>query len=163
MYYSISHKTLIETFNSLIKPIVLFSSEIWGYEIKPDCTTEKFLLRFCKHILGVSRTSVNNAVHVLGELGAFPLSVESNTAMITYYLYLKNHKNRLIASIIPEMKSLNNDWHKYINSLIEKYLPNDEIQKYAYSYKTPDPNRTKDNKLTQQSLKKILQENFIDK
>ena len=81
---SISHKTL--TFNSLIKPIVLFSSEIWGYEIKPDCTTEKFLLRFCKHILGVSRTSVNNAV--LGELGAFPLSVESNTAMITYYLYL---------------------------------------------------------------------------
>ena len=162
---SISHKTLIETFNSLIKPIVLFSSEIWGYEVKPDCTTEKSLLRFCKHILGVTRTSVNNAV--LGELGAFSLSVESNTAMITYYLYLKNHKNRLIASIIPEMKSLNNDWHKYINSLIEKYLPNDEIQKYAYSYKTPDPNSTKNNKLTQHSLKKTLQEkikqNFIDK
>ena len=162
---SISHKTLIETFNSLFKPIVLFSSEIWGYEIKPDCTTEKSLLRFCKHILGVSRTSVNNAV--LGELRAFPLSEESNTALITYYLYLKNHKNRLIASIIPEMKSLNNDWHKYINSVIETYLPNYEIQKYAYSYKTPDPNSTKNNKLTQHSLKKTLQEkikqNFIDK
>ena len=25
-----SHETLIETFNSLIKPIVLFLSEIWG-------------------------------------------------------------------------------------------------------------------------------------
>ena len=37
------------------------------------------------------------------------------------------------------MKSLNNDWYKYINSLTEKYLPNDEIQKYAYSYKTQDP------------------------
>ena len=132
----LSHETLIETFNSLGKQIVLFSSEIWGYEIKPDCTTEKSLLRFSKHILGASRTSVNNAV--LGELGAFPLSVESNTAMITYVLYLKNHKNRLIASIIPEMKSLNNDWYKYINSLVEKCLPNDEIQKYAvyaYSYK----------------------------
>ena len=67
----ISHETLIETFNSLIKPIILFSSEIWGYEIKADCTTEKPLLRFCKHILGVNRTSLNNAV--LGELGAFPL------------------------------------------------------------------------------------------
>ena len=33
-------------------------------------------MRFCKRIL-----EVNNAV--LGELGAFPLSVESNTAMIT--------------------------------------------------------------------------------
>ena len=55
-----------------------------GYEIKPDCTTEKSLLRFCEHILGVSRTSVNNAV--LSELGAFPLSVESNTAIIhTFY------------------------------------------------------------------------------
>ena len=41
---------------------------------------------------------------VLGELGAFSLSVESNTAMITYLLYLKNHKSRLIANIIPEIK-----------------------------------------------------------
>ena len=122
-------------------------------------------MRFCKHILGVSRTSVNNAV--LGELGAFLLSVESNTAMITYFLYLKNHKNRSIASIIPEIHSLNNDWYKYINSLIEKYLPNDEIQKYPYGYKTPGPKSTKNNKLAQHSLKKTLQEqmkqNFIDK
>ena len=65
------------------------------------------------------------------------------------------------------MKSLNNDWHKYINSVIEKYLPNDEIQKYAYGYKTPDPKSTKNNKLSQHSLKKTLQEkikqNSIDK
>ena len=158
----ISLETLID---SLIKPIVLFSSEIWGYEIKPDCTTEKSLLRFCKHILGVNRTSVSNVV--LGELGAFPLSVESNTAMITYFLYLKNHTSRLIASIVPEMKSLNNDWYKYINSLRENYLPNDEIQKYAYSYKTQDPKSTKNNKLSLHNLKKTLQEkmkqNFTDK
>ena len=105
-------------------------------------------------MLGVSRTSDNA---VLGELGAFPLSVESNTAMITYHLYLKNHKNRLIASIIPEMKSLNNDWYKYINSVMEKFFPNDEIQKYAYAYKTPDSKSTKNNKLSQHSLKKTLQ------
>ena len=87
--------------------------------------------------------------------------------MITYFLYLKNHKNRLIASIIPEMKSLNNDWYKYKSSLIEKYLPNDEVQKHAYSYKAPDPKSTKNKKLSQHSLKKTLQEkmkqNFIDK
>ena len=39
--------------------------------------------------------------------------------------------------------------------------------KYAYSYKTPDPKSTKNNKLSQHSLKKTLQEkmkqNFIDK
>ena len=53
-----SHETLIETFNSLIKPIVSFSSEIWGYEIKPDCTTEKSLLRFCKtHLEGQQNIS----------------------------------------------------------------------------------------------------------
>ena len=77
--------------------------------------------------------------------------------MITYFLYLKNHKNRLIVSIVPEMKSLNKDWYKYINPLIEKYLPSDEIQKYAYSYKTPDLKSTKNNKLSQHSLKKNLQ------
>ena len=65
------------------------------------------------------------------------------------------------------MRSLSNDWYKDINSLIEKYLPNNEIQKYAYSYKTLDPNSTENNKLSQHSLKKTLQEkmkrNFKDK
>ena len=65
------------------------------------------------------------------------------------------------------MKSLNNDWYKYINFLIGKYFPNDEIQKYAWSYKTPDLKSTKNNKLSQHRLKKTLQEkmkqNFIDK
>ena len=46
-------------------------------------------------------------------------------------------------------------------------MPNDEIQKYAYSYKTPDPKSTKNNKLSQHSLKRTLQENlkqnFVDK
>ena len=46
------------------------------------------------------------------------------------------------------------------------YLLDDEIQKYAYSYKTPDPKSTKNNRLSQHSLKKTLQEkmkqNFID-
>ena len=61
------------------------------------------------------------------------------------------------------MKSLNNDWHKYINSLIEKYFPNDEIQKYAYDYKTQDPKSTNNNKLSQHSLKKTLQEKMKQK
>ena len=47
--------------------------------------------------------------------------VESNTAMITCSLYLNNHKNRLIDNLIPEMKSLNNDWYKCTNSLIVFY------------------------------------------
>ena len=53
----ISHATLIETF--LIKPIVLVSSEILGYEIKPDCTQKNPF-----------RDSANTS---WGELGAFPL------------------------------------------------------------------------------------------
>ena len=87
--------------------------------------------------------------------------------MITCFLYLKNHKNKLIANLTPEMKSLNNDWYKYTNCLTEKYLLNDEIQESACSYKTPDPKSTKNNKLSQHSIKKTLQEklkqNFIDK
>ena len=35
-YNYISIQTLLETFNSLVKPILLFSSEIWGHESKEE-------------------------------------------------------------------------------------------------------------------------------
>ena len=43
----ISINTLLETFNSLVKPILLFSSEIWGHESKEESSeVEKLFSKF---------------------------------------------------------------------------------------------------------------------
>ena len=57
------------------KPIMLFSSEIWGYELKPDTNAiESLFNKFCKYILGVHRNTTNLAIQ--GELGTFPVLID---------------------------------------------------------------------------------------
>ena len=67
---------------------MLFSSEIWGYELKPDANAiENLFNKFCKHILGVYRNTTNLAIQ--GELGTFPLLIDVKISMVSYYLYLR--------------------------------------------------------------------------
>ena len=61
----ISSELLLKTYKSMIKPVKMFSSEVWG--TKPNNDTELFFVKFCKQILPVHRTSVNIAV--ISELG----------------------------------------------------------------------------------------------
>jgi hypothetical protein len=49
-------------FGSLIKPITLYCSEVWGFENNDKCPIEKLHTRLCKHVLGVSRTSTNMTI-----------------------------------------------------------------------------------------------------
>ena len=67
----LSIKTIIEVFNAVVKPILLYGSEIWGCISKKDNSIEKVQLMFGKFLLGVHRKAVNMAV--LGELCLRPL------------------------------------------------------------------------------------------
>ena len=65
----------------MIKPILLFSSETWAPEMKPNNDTENSFLKFCKHILGVNRKAINNAV--MSELGVYLLEIDTKINMIS--------------------------------------------------------------------------------
>ena len=52
-------KDVLGLFNTLVKPIVLFNSEIWGININKEL--EQFHLSFMKIILGV-KISTNNCL-----------------------------------------------------------------------------------------------------
>lgn len=73
----------LKLFNCLIRPILLYGSEVWGPYYAADLSeeniisksealpAEKILLRYCKFLLGVRRNSSNQAVR--GELGQYGL------------------------------------------------------------------------------------------
>ena len=57
-------KVTLQLFDSLVKPILLYGSEIWGIENdEPDSRNpiEAVHITFCKPLLGTSRSSTNNA------------------------------------------------------------------------------------------------------
>jgi hypothetical protein len=51
----------LQLFDSLIKPILLYCSELWGFENNDKSQIEKLHIKFCKHTLGVSKFCSNIA------------------------------------------------------------------------------------------------------
>ena len=71
-------------FDKCIVPILLYGSEIWGYQYREQI--EKIQIDFCKRLLGVSSQTPNLAV--LGDCGRKPLSVIYMTRCIKFWLKL---------------------------------------------------------------------------
>lgn len=61
----------IRIFDSMVLPILIYSSEVLGFHKAPDI--EKVHLKFLKQVLGVRQQTTTSAV--LGEFRRFPLSV----------------------------------------------------------------------------------------
>ena len=59
----------LKLFDILVSPILLYASEVWGFENKD--LIEKMHLQFCKNILKVRGTTPSYMVY--GELGRYPM------------------------------------------------------------------------------------------
>ena len=73
-------KYAIKIFDSIITPILLYNSEVWGTYVKNDFNNwdkspiEKVHLKFCKIYLAISRKASNIASRA--ELGKLPLIIK---------------------------------------------------------------------------------------
>ena len=96
-----SIKTQLHLFDSLVKPILLYGSEVWGAYMfrrfnvgklkdnfcKPVCDLESVQMKACRYILGVNKKSCIQAC--LGELGRLPLFVSVIEDVVKYWFRLK--------------------------------------------------------------------------
>lgn len=85
-------KTKLKLFDSLVSPILLYASEVWG--IYGYDKIDIIHIKFCKNLLGVRPQTPNNAVY--GDLGRFPLSVIAKERSIKYWVKILSNKNTLM-------------------------------------------------------------------
>ena len=71
----------IKLFDSLVLPILLYGSEIWGYENHENF--ENLQRKFCKLILNVSNKSSTNMV--FGDLGRYPVEFFIKQRTLNYW------------------------------------------------------------------------------
>ena len=121
--------TYLTLFDNIVKPILLYACEIWGYaEVKQDLfsigksSIERFHLKVCKQILGVHRKASNIAV--LAELGRFPLKLDIQKT-ITKYLLRFNilDKDRLVyKAYIEELKNpgIRKNWINFSKNMLDE-------------------------------------------
>ena len=90
----------LKLFDSYINPILLYGLDIWmpfhsvDFNKWDHTEIESVHLQFCKHILGVNRSTSN--IFVRGELGRYPLKEAIDTRIIQTYKHFFNSKYDLV-------------------------------------------------------------------
>ena len=116
-------------YDHLIKPIVLYGSEIWGIfrtnsaackktsaflfkEIYKNTIADKSQIRYLKYILGVNKHSSN----VLSETGRFPMYFSVVMSIVKYLYRLENISDGLLKEAYVLAKALHykgiQTWYK---------------------------------------------------
>ena len=112
--------THIEMFLKAVDPILLFGSEIWGFENL--ASLEKFRIRCLKTILHLKSSTPDYMIY--GELGILPLEHDVKLRMINYWCKLINEKAEKFSSILYKiaktkeaMGQCNSRWNQFIGKI----------------------------------------------
>ena len=133
----------LRLFHVSIAPILLYSSDVWGYM---EASTHQVVLnKWCKCILGVKDSTANAAV--AGELGQFPLIIFRKLNMIKYwYKIVTGPKTRLRYKCYAHLKSFANtplprhfkNWSTEIRKILieigQGHIWNTEYIPVSYDY-----------------------------
>jgi len=124
-------ETCMHLFDHIIKPNLLYASDVWGYtaiknghlelnSLNRD-DIENCHLKFCRFALGVSKRAPN--IGIYGEIGRFPLAIEAVLNSVKFWHRVQNMSNSsLLQKAYNEMVNLNldNSWYTSMKSLLTK-------------------------------------------
>ena len=136
---NLSIECQLELFDKLVKPILLYGCEVWGFG-KNDII-EQVHLKFLKHLLHLKRSTPSMIVY--GETGRYPLEISIKCRMITYWCRLLIDENKLSSILYKFVYSryhTNNDdilWIKNIKNILDNagfsnlfYVQNTDLTKW---------------------------------
>ena len=127
---------ILSIFESLVKPVALYGSEIWTpykpcyrnktldevFEMSFKSNTEfdKIHAKFCKYVLGVHNKACNFAV--FSELGQFPLLISTIMGCLNFWFHiLQSGSETLISKAYLEQYNSSSDkclWVKFVKSIL---------------------------------------------
>ena len=119
--HKLSIECQLDMFDKTILPILLYGSEIWGFE-NIDII-ERVHLRFCKLILYLKQSTPNFMVY--GELGRYPISVIMKVRMIRFWCRILNGKEFKLSYLLYKLMYINftnygyeNKWLSFIQNIL---------------------------------------------
>ena len=129
----LSVKVKMKMFDTLISPILMYGSEVWGaymFKYQNDvtglqnmlknlnCKMEKLHTKFCKFILQLPRKSCNYGVRY--ELGRYPLFISVILRSVKYFLNVLNRSPQSLVHIAVRLHMFNNkSWYSFIKYVVE--------------------------------------------
>ena len=138
-------------YESMIEPILLYGSDLWG-SFK-DCTKDinKIYLWFIRIVLNIKATTCN--VITMGESGIIPPEVKCHINSILYFIRLNSLPNgSVVKSVFNELQKLHllgcQNWYSQILELSDKYGIKSTFLNFSES--------------TKKTVKSIIKSHFIN-
>jgi hypothetical protein len=128
---------MFEMFNTLVRPILLYGSEVWGIRKKGTSDIDKVFLRYIRNVLCIKCTTSN--IITVGECGQLPPSVYAHYNVLCYAERLSRMSgNRLVRDVYEALKCLHfNGFHTWVTDVYRlKDLYNIRIDTNTISVKS---------------------------
>ena len=78
--HNLSISCQLDLFDKMVKPILLFGCEVWGY--RNNEILERVHLKFCKLLLKLKATTPSSMVY--GELGRYQIEIDIKVRIISF-------------------------------------------------------------------------------
>ena len=117
-------KIMIFLFQSLIKPVLVYGSDVWGVNISATKSVDKVFLWYARTILRVKSNACN--LITLGECGVLPPSIICHKQALCYYKRLHAmNDNSLVKKVFINLRNLADmgfrTWITSVRELASKY------------------------------------------
>ena len=121
--YKLSVKMQLDLFDKMIKPILLYGCEVWGFG--KNEALERVHLKFCKILLNLKSSTPNYMVY--GELGRYPIDIDIKVRTISYWARLLSGKQAKFSNVfyrlsrnLNENGDTNLNWVYFIRTILNE-------------------------------------------
>ena len=163
----------LKLFDETVAPILLYGSEVWGYE--EPTLIDSVQTKYIKYLLKLRKTTPT--CMVLGETGRYPLHVEMKCRMIHFWAKLITDDSNKISSTLYKIilqlhleNKMHSKWLSHIEQLLNEAgmtniwmthdLPNAAWLKHSYKLRAHDQYKQKCLSLIHESEKCVLYKFF---
>ena len=115
---------MFKLFDSVIKPLLLYGSDVWGYRNTGLDCIDKVMLRYCRRLLNVKATTSSFIVHE--ECGMLPPSVQCTISVLSFNNRLHHMPaNTIVNKVYEELTRLHSvgftTWVTRVRELVTEY------------------------------------------
>ena len=121
----------LQLVDTLVGSVLTYGCLVWGFTKYKDIA--RVHMKFCKYSIGVKQTTINAAV--FGELGRFPLYINSLTAIVKYWLKLSNTQHIILQTLFKSMIEDDENGMKHWVTTIKQML---NVYGFKYAFKHPE-------------------------
>ena len=121
--HNLSISCQLDLFDKLVKPILLYGCEIWGFG--NNDIVEKVHLKFCKLILRLKSSTPSCMVY--GELGRFPIELDIKLRMISFWARTLIGKDSKLSAVsyklllnLSNSSNFSSPWFNHIETIFNE-------------------------------------------